>query len=220
MFNIRFLATNTFIFFIIHYVPTALNAQSVDIKLLQTIHTHQALPTDNFWRAYAHSVIPLSIGLPLGVGVASLLEKDKQSSQKLRLKTLELGVAWTLNAGLTYLAKKAVNRDRPFIAYPQDFSAKMDEPTASFPSGHTSVAFQTATSLALYSRKWYVIVPAYTWACGVGYSRMYLGVHYPSDVLVGAVLGAGSAWATYQLHKYLVKKKSSRVLEFSFRNVP
>lgn len=206
MFKVRFLAQNTFVFFIINLFTIALNAQSVDIKLLQTIHTRQELPADNFWRGYSHSVIPLSIGLPLGVGVASLLEKDKEQSQKLRLKTLELGVAWTLNAGLTYLSKKAVNRDRPFIAYPQDFSAKMNEASASFPSGHTSVAFQTATSLALYSRKWYVIAPAYAWACGVGYSRMYLGVHYPSDVLAGAVLGVGSAWATYRLHQFLEKK--------------
>lgn len=206
MFKVRFLIQNTFIFCIIHCLTISLNAQSIDIKWLKTIHSRQELPADNFWRNYSNSVIPLSIGLPLGVGVASLVEKDKAISQKLRLKTLELGVAWTLNAGLTYLSKKVVNRDRPFMAYPQDFSAKMDESTASFPSGHTSLAFQTATSLALYSRKWYVIVPAYAWACGVGYSRMYLGVHYPSDVVAGAVLGAGSAWLAYQLHNYLEKR--------------
>jgi membrane-associated phospholipid phosphatase len=47
------------------------------------------------------------------------------------------------------------------------------------------------------------VVPAYTWASAVGYSRMHLGVHYPSDVLAGALLGAGSAWVTYKLNKWL-----------------
>jgi undecaprenyl-diphosphatase len=37
--------------------------------------------------------------------------------------------------------------------------------------------------------KWYIAAPAYLWAGSVGYSRMYLGVHYPSDVFGGAVLG-------------------------------
>lgn len=206
MFNLLFLRQNIFVFFLIVLLPNFLNAQSFDIKWLQTIHSQQQLPSDRFWYAYSQSVIPLSIGLPLGVGVASLLEKDTEQRQKLRLKTVELGAAWTLNAGLTYLLKKAVNRDRPFATYPQYFTAKMSEATASFPSGHTSVAFQTATSLALWSRKWYVVVPAYSWACGIAYSRMHLGVHYPSDVFAGALLGAGSAWATYRLNKWLAKK--------------
>jgi undecaprenyl-diphosphatase len=77
----------------------------------------------------------------------------------------------------------------------------------SFPSGHTSVAFSTATSLYLAYPKWYVAVPAFTYAASVGYSRMYLGVHYPSDVLAGAVIGAGSAWLMYKANKWLFKKK-------------
>jgi membrane-associated phospholipid phosphatase len=52
----------------------------------------------------------------------------------------------------------------------------------SFPSQHTSFAFATATALSLQYRKWWVVVPAYTWAAMVGYSRLYLGQHYPSDV--------------------------------------
>ncbi|ULT24063.1 phosphatase PAP2 family protein [Sphingobacterium sp. E70] len=39
--------------------------------------------------------------------------------------------------------------------------------------------------------KWYVVAPSLLWAGSVGYSRMYLGVHYPTDVLAGAVLGLG-----------------------------
>lgn len=66
--------------------------------------------------------------------------------------------------------------------------------------------FALATSLSLSYPKWYIIVPSYAWAGSVGYSRMDLGVHYPSDVLAGAVIGAGSAWLTYYINKKLIIK--------------
>jgi membrane-associated phospholipid phosphatase len=54
--------------------------------------------------------------------------------------------------------------------------------------------------------KWYIIVPSICWAGAVGYSRMHLGVHYPSDVVAGALVGAGSAWLTHYVNKKLIAK--------------
>ncbi|GAB2971723.1 hypothetical protein GCM10027049_01640 [Mucilaginibacter puniceus] len=68
------------------------------------------------------------------------------------------------------------------------------------------MAFATATSLSLSFPKWYVIIPSYTYAAAIGYSRMYLGVHYPTDVLAGALLGTGTAFLTWKLQKILFKK--------------
>jgi membrane-associated phospholipid phosphatase len=75
------------------------------------------------------------------------------------------------------------------------------------PSAHTSSAFATATSLSLAFPKWYVVVPSFVWASSVGYSRMHLGVHYPSDVLVGALVGSGSAFLTQKANQWLNKKR-------------
>jgi membrane-associated phospholipid phosphatase len=60
---------------------------------------------------------------------------------------------------------------------------------SSFPSAHTSAAFSAATVVSLLARKKRIAVLAMLWASGVGLSRIYRGVHWPSDVLAGACLG-------------------------------
>ena len=90
----------------------------------------------------------------------------------------------------------------------------------SFPSGHTSFAFATATSLSIKYPRWYVIAPSYLWAGAVGYSRMNLGVHYPSDVLAGAMLGAGSAWLTCKVNDWYWKKKNNKPIIKGWEKLP
>jgi undecaprenyl-diphosphatase len=102
--------------------------------------------------------------------------------------------------------KYSINRQRPYDAYPTIINPYTLEKDASFPSGHTSTAFALATSMSIQYKKWYVVVPAFAWAGSVGYSRMYLGEHYPTDVLAGAAIGIGSAYLSEWLNKKLFKK--------------
>jgi len=101
-----------------------------------------------------------------------------------------------ITTGLKY----AVNRPRPFVTYP-DIIKKGNAGSKSFPSGHTSSAFALATSISLEYPKWYFVAPSFIWSTTVGYSRMRLGVHYPTDVFAGAIVGAGCAWASWWLNK-------------------
>ena len=114
-----------------------------------------------------------------------------------------------LSSLMVFGLKSTIKRDRPFKTYP-DIIKHTHGCSYSMPSGHTSICFATATSVSLIYPKWYVIAPMYTWASLVGYSRMYLGVHYPSDVLAGALVGSGSAIGTHYLFKYIKKRVSQK----------
>ena len=96
------------------------------------------------------------------------------------------------------------NRARPYQTYTDVYPYKYED-GKSFPSGHGSLAFATATSVSLIYKKWYVVVPAYVWAFGVGYSRLYLGAHYPTDVIGAAATGAGSALLSHWISKKIFK---------------
>jgi len=91
------------------------------------------------------------------------------------------------------LVKALVRRRRPFIRLTQARIVGRRAIGRSFPSGHTSQAFFMATLLAGYfhAGAWAVCL-LYTTALLVGVTRMYVGAHYPRDVLAGAILG--SAW--------------------------
>jgi membrane-associated phospholipid phosphatase len=187
---------NVFIFLL--FFPGILLSQNLDIELLRRINSPETLPADNFFRFISNSEIYIAMGIPTGIAAAGLVKNDKEL---FRNAGVIFGSA-AITSGITIILKYSVNRDRPFVTYP-DITQKSDAGSPSFPSGHTSSAFSTATSLSLAYPKWYIIVPSFAWAGTVGYSRMYLGVHYPSDVLAGAIIGAGSAWLSYKINKKL-----------------
>ena len=88
---------------------------------------------------------------------------------------------------VTSLVKYAVQRDRP-PAVVLDPKPLMEIPTtSSFPSGHTSTGFACAYVISRLAPRLAVFV--YVLAALIGFSRIYVGVHYPIDVLAGAVLG-------------------------------
>jgi hypothetical protein len=128
------------------------------------------------------------IGLPVGLFLGGVASGDL----KMRQNALYVASSTAVSAGLTLLIKKLGGRRRPYVKNINIVPVYMAR-GSSFPSGHTSVTMATAMAVSRAYPKWYVIAPSFLWAGSVGYSRMYLGVHYPTDVTAGAVLGAGSA---------------------------
>jgi membrane-associated phospholipid phosphatase len=187
---------------------TQVSAQNVDIELLRNINGTTSASLRNYSTFISNSTTVVAASTPLVMGVVALIEKDDD----LLKNALYVGVSLGVDGVLTYGLKNAINRPRPHETYPDIYVLPGSETSLSFPSGHTSLAFATATALTLKYPKWYVIAPSYFWACSVGYSRMNLGVHYPSDVLAGAVLGAGSAYVTSLVNDWYWKKRENKKL--------
>ena len=106
-----------------------------------------------------------------------------------RTFALVLYTALTILAAdaLSFLVKDATHRTRPFMAHPQIEPLYVVH-SSSFPAGHAATACAGAvllSSLRLRLAPWFLLL-----AAAIGFSRVYVGVHYPTDVLAGAALGA------------------------------
>ena len=176
-------------------------AQNWDLEITKSINPQN--PNSNYWKATSASAYFVSAAVPIGYLVAGWIEKDPD----LKMKSYEIFGSIVIDVVITEVLKHAINRPRPGDAHPNEIFPYKEVHNLSFPSGHTSLAFSTAASLSIQCKRWYVVVPAYLWAASVGYSRMYLGVHYFSDVMAGAAIGVGSAYLSHWLFKKCFIKK-------------
>ncbi len=183
---------------------TTSKAQSIaELNTLRRINPNN--PNNAVWINLSNTSKYISVGVPVGYFVAGLIHDDKALKQKAAYTAASI----LLNTASTTLLKNVVKRERPYNSYTGIYPDKIESDYA-FPSGHTSSAFATATSLAIATKKWYVAVPAFAWSAGVGYSRIYLGQHYPSDVIMGALVGSSSALICHWASKQLAKRKKSK----------
>lgn len=175
------------------------------LTYLHKIQDKRTASKTSFYKLMSGTATPISLGTPITLWAAGMITKNKT----LKKDALITFGGFVISQSITFATKEIVNKPRPFIADPTIIALKNSK-FKSFPSGHTSEAFANATSLILITKKWYVAVPAYTWASLVGYSRLYMGVHYPSDVFAGAVVGTSSAWLSYKLNQWIHKSKNDK----------
>lgn len=158
--------------------------QSIDDRAAVWVATHRiaALNDPSVWLGYIDKVGAVWIVLAVVVGVA-----------------LRFGLARTfgltsLTAATTFAAdsvcfglKDITDRTRPFVAHPQIDPLYVVH-SSSFPAGHAATAFAGATLLSYVAPK--AMPGFFALAVLIAHSRVYVGVHYPGDVIAGAIVGA------------------------------
>jgi undecaprenyl-diphosphatase len=138
-------------------------------------------------RAYAHLSEPLFIaGIVLLAVIGLLLRRPRVLSASVLAVVASGGAV----AVATVLAR-VVDRPRPFVAYPQIHPFLAHAPDPGFPSDHATAAFAIAAVLLL--RLGRRALPVLLAAAALAVSRVLVGVHYPGDVLAGALLGTAAA---------------------------
>jgi undecaprenyl-diphosphatase len=108
-----------------------------------------------------------------------------------------------LAMAINFLIGVVYNRPRPFVTHHVHLLLPHD-PNASFPSDHMAGAVAIAVALWFFNRK--VGLPMFLLALLIGFSRIYVGHHYPTDVLGGLVVGVVSAVVVNKLGKKLINR--------------
>lgn len=106
------------------------------------------------------------------------------------------------------ILKNLVSRPRPWLGVEGLTALVVENDPNSFPSGHTTAAFAFASALWRTAPDRWMRWAALACAVLMGLSRLYVGVHYPSDVLVGVLVGLLSGWLACRLCR---KNKSDRM---------
>jgi undecaprenyl-diphosphatase len=125
---------------------------------------------------------------PLYVAIAALIYVTEPINYLLFIKVGLL--AFLIELPCFVFLKAAIRRDRPFVQLPGSVSVIQPSDKFSMPSGHTAAAFLMAGLISYFYVEYVFLV--YLWAMAIGTSRVVLGVHYPSDILAGALLGSSA----------------------------
>lgn len=196
-----------FAFLLLSLSPSIVAQQdpdNLDVSLFRKINDGRSPFLDDLVRTNNDIVFPLGVTIPVGFVIYGLLSESEYETNTGVLLT----VSEVLAGGLVFGLKQVVRRDRPYASL-QNVHLVGGHPwdPYSFPSAHSATAFALATTLSLRYPKAYVAIPVHLWALFVGYGRIYLGVHYPSDVLVGGAIGSGTALAVHLLEEKILSLK-------------
>ena len=178
---------------------------AVDRAVYQAVARTPTAELDGLFRRLSNAANHSLLWLGTAAGIA-LLGGDRGRRAALE-GVVSIGVtSATVNLGLKPLHRRR-RPDRPEPDQPWARRVAMPA-SASFPSGHAASAFAFAYAVGRHLPV--LAVPIRVLAGGVAYSRVHCGVHYPTDVVVGSIVGAGTAAMVAAVHDRLAVPPSGR----------
>ena len=168
----------------------------IELRLVVALNGTDSRLFSAWMGAADKSSYPLMFGSVPAWWVAALASNSVSSSD-----ALGFSGAWIATAGSTFLLKRISQRSRPYVSVPALGSRLSSEQRrglgdySSFPSGHSSLAAVSASYWILRKQPRLAGPAAAFWAVSIGTSRIWKGVHYPTDVLTGFLLGSAAAFA-------------------------
>lgn len=186
-----------FLFFLSDHLFKVL--QNIDLQTLEFINHNRIKSLDDFFIFISNAATVITYSIP----VILLLYSYIKHTFLLQRKSWLILICLVINSMIIHTIKNVVNRQRPFVGHPM-IQQLVKVSTASFPSAHTAEVFLLATAITLlFPNKKLVIIAAWIWALLISYSRMALGVHYPSDVLASMIISSSIAII---LGRFLIKR--------------
>lgn len=180
----------------------------MDYQLLKYIQEHRIESLDPTIQFISKETTSITIGAVSALIFLGILIKKHKSLLMVGLKTLVVIIMNTMVVGVL---KIVINRPRPFATY-EDIIKLSSGESPSLPSGHSAEVFALAFSMLFILKNKTAFYVFLFWAILVGYTRMATGVHYFSDVLVGAVIGVFMAWLIgWLFEKYLPEKSKQDI---------
>jgi len=163
--------------------------QAVDARIYLAINHLPHTPLTNTFMYFVTTVMNGGFGWIIGLLLAALIDRKRGRQALLQI----IPPLWFATMTVEFPIKFYFRRKRPFVDVVQAIAVGKKPGTFSFPSGHSAAAFAGAWLLRRHYPK---LTPLwYTIAGLVGFSRIYLGAHYPGDVLSGALSGTAIAEA-------------------------
>lgn len=186
---------------------TKYDENSIDVRIFRDFNNIQSSFVNSFVNITNESIVPVLIGVPIGLYAGSRMSDNKYGENSAVL----LALSELTSGAVSQVMKWIFKRPRPFRTLNNVYLSDTNnvKGTYSFPSGHSTNSFTIATSLTLrYTDEPVLIAGCYTYAVLVALGRVYWGVHYPSDILAGALIGAGSAALIYSLRAPIIEAKN------------
>lgn len=174
----------------------------MEFEILHAIQSIRSEWLDNFMLYYTTLGDSGLIWLFLAMGLMALPATRFMGKVSMLSLLFEVGI-------VTFALKPLIDRARPCtIEAIQNPVINGCFPDPSFPSGHTASAFAVAFAIFCCNKKWGSLALAA--AALMGFSRLYLFVHFPSDVIAGAVIGSFCGYLAWRLYDRYVKIKATQ----------